>query len=196
MVNSNKSNILKSVFRWIYRLLSPLILRDYVPEVRRNVNTFLRHCLNDLPIQEPILDIGPQEQSYSTKLFKKNFDYRTLDIDQNADADYIADICLMPEIESETFNTIICTEVLEHTKNPFLAIAELNRILKPSGYLLLSTPFNLRIHGPSPDCWRFTEDGLRILLEANFTIIELKSRVPLLRRQMPIHYTIVAQKSN
>ena len=196
MVYSNNNNALKSVFRWIYRLFSPLILRDYVPEVRKNVNKFLSHSLNNTPLQEPILDIGPQKQSYSTKLFKKNFDYRTLDIDPNADADYIADICWMPEITSETFGTIICTEVLEHTKNPFLAVAELNRILKPGGYLLLSTPFNLRIHGPSPDCWRFTEDGLKILLSSNFKIIELKSLVPLLRRQMPIHYTVVAQKSN
>jgi SAM-dependent methyltransferase len=140
------------------------------------------------------LDIGPQKDGYSTKLFSKNFDYRTLDINPDSNADIIANICWMPEILSETFNAIICTEVVEHTKNPFSAIAELHRILKPGGYLLLTTPFNLRIHGPSPDCWRFTEEGLKILLEPEFEIIELRSIVPLLRREMPIHYTVIAQK--
>ncbi|MCK5818286.1 MAG: methyltransferase domain-containing protein [Psychromonas sp.] len=49
------------------------------------------------------------------------------------------------------------TEVLEHTLNPFRAINEIYRILKPNGILIMTTPFNFRIHNPLPDCWRISE---------------------------------------
>jgi len=100
----------------------------------------------------------------------------------------------MPEVLDESFDVVICTEVLEHSLNPFLAVTELHRILREGGYLLVTTPFNLRIHGPSPDCWRFTEEGLRILFKDKFTIVQIRSIIPLIRRSMPIHYTVILKK--
>ena len=88
---------------------------------------------------------------------------------------------------------MVCTEVLEHTLNPFAAIKEIYRILKPSGVLLLTVPFNFRIHGPLPDCWRFTEHGLRELLE-EFEKLEIESIDTPGWDLMPIHYTITAIK--
>lgn len=176
------------------KVLYPFISRDYVPEVRANVNKFLDYCISELPLQGTVLDIGPQPNSYSTKLFSKRFDYVTLDIDPCSGADIIADICRMPEVLDKSFDTIICAEVLEHSLNPFSAVAELYRILQREGYLLVTTPFNLRIHGPAPDCWRFTEEGLRILFKDKFTIVQIRYIVPLLRRSMPIHYTVILKK--
>ena len=80
-----------------------------------------------------------------------------------------------PEIPSGRFDCVFCTEVLEHTLQPFDAARELHRMLAPGGHLVLTTPFNFRIHGPLPDCWRFTEHGLRALL-ADFEIVELDGR--------------------
>lgn len=76
---------------------------------------------------------------------------------------------------------------------PFDAANEIWRLLKPGGFLFLSVPFNFRIHGPLPDCWRFTEHGLRTLLK-KFTILELNAIETPDRPLMPIHYTVVAQK--
>lgn len=39
-----------------------------------------------------------------------------------------------------SFDTILCTEVLEHTRHPFQVVTELVRLLKPGGYLLISPP--------------------------------------------------------
>lgn len=50
------------------------------------------------------------------------------------------------------FDYILCTEVLEHTLNPFRAVYEMFRILKPKGLLFISVPFNFGIHRPLPDC--------------------------------------------
>lgn len=96
-------------------------------------------------------------------------------------------------IPSNFFDVIICTEVLEHTLNPFNAVNELYRILKPDGKVFVSTPFNFRIHGPLPDCWRFTEHGLRALFK-DYTSIEIYSKDDENRFLMPIQYHTIATK--
>ena len=57
----------------------------------------------------------------------------------------------------------------------------------------MSTPFDFRIHGPLPDCWRFTEHGIRLLL-SDFKTIEIKALENENRFLMPYHYTTVAKK--
>jgi ubiquinone/menaquinone biosynthesis C-methylase UbiE len=44
------------------------------------------------------------------------------------------------EFESSTFDCVTCFEVIEHLDRPIDAIRELNRVLRPSGYLIISTP--------------------------------------------------------
>ena len=86
----------------------------------------------------------------------------TLDIDPNSNASYIADITKINNtlIIDGKYDIVICTEVLKHTLNPFSAVKEIHRMLRPGGFLFMTTPLNFRIHNPLPDCWRFTEHGL------------------------------------
>ncbi len=65
----------------------------------------------------------------------------------------------------ESFDTILCTEVLEHTTDPLTVIKECARVLKPGGHLLLSVPFIYPIHEPPYDHWRFTSYGLALLCQ-------------------------------
>ena len=64
-----------------------------------------------------------------------------------------------------SFDTILCTEVLEHTRLPQLAMQEFSRLLKPGGYLLLSMPFIYPIHEAPHDYQRFTKYGLQAIYE-------------------------------
>ncbi len=141
-----------------------------------------------------VLDIAPQVHNGAKEFFIKSQLF-TLDIDKNSGADYIVDLCENNSsiIPSDHFDLIICTEVLEHTLNPFDAVNEIYRILKPSGLAYVSTPFNLRIHGPLPDCWRFTEHGLRSLFRS-FSNIEITEVVDNDRFLMPIQYHTIAKK--
>lgn len=60
--------------------------------------------------------------------------------------------------------TVVCLETLEHVKHPCRALREARRILKPGGYLLVSSPMRMGIHDYPADYWRMTADGLSILL--------------------------------
>ena len=65
----------------------------------------------------------------------------------------------------DTFDLVICEQVLEHVKNPAAAVRNLASMCRPGGNLLISTPFLVRLHEMPNDFWRFTPGGLRLLLE-------------------------------
>ena len=139
-----------------------------------------------------ILEIGDQgKYADSIKLFK----ITTLDIDPDSQSDICADITKTNDfIPSASFEAIICSEVLEHVVDPFAAVRELKRILKKGGVALFTTPLNARIHGPIPDCWRFTEFGLNILMK-DFEIIWFNKLETISRNLFPLHYGIIVKNS-
>ncbi|MBN1292902.1 MAG: class I SAM-dependent methyltransferase [Candidatus Latescibacteria bacterium] len=162
--------------------------------IRNNVSKFLRICGGKYDKEGLLLDIAPQNHEGSKPYFTKSKIY-TLDINPEAKADFTVDICATNEklIPDNHFDFVVCTEVLEHTINPFSALNEIFRILKQGGLVFISVPFNFRIHGPLPDCWRFTVHGLKVLLK-DFEIISLNEIETDDRWLMPIHYTVVAKK--
>lgn len=93
-----------------------------------------------------------------------------------ADADVICFAEALP-FSHDSFDTILCTEVLEHTQQPFLAMYEFFRVLKPGGYLLLSVPFIYPIHEAPHDNWRFTPHGLEAICQwAGFKIVSIHTK--------------------
>jgi SAM-dependent methyltransferase len=58
------------------------------------------------------------------------------------------DVCIGPRIPS-AFDLIIAEQVLEHVKHPGRAVAACFEMLRPSGRLVLSTPFLIKYH-PCP----------------------------------------------
>ena len=68
----------------------------------------------------------------------------------------------------------MCTEVLEHLKNPFIAVKEIKRVLKPSGKLILTTRFIFSLHDAPNDYFRYTKYGLKELFK-EWDIIELEA---------------------
>jgi SAM-dependent methyltransferase len=59
--------------------------------------------------------------------------------------DYRCDIASVP-VADGTFDAILCTEVLEHVREPIKAVREMARILKPGGRLMLTAPLGSGIH--------------------------------------------------
>ena len=65
---------------------------------------------------------------------------------------------------SATFDTVLCTSVLEHVHDAEAAVTEIARILKPGGRLIITVPFLYPTHEAPYDFWRTTHWGLRSVL--------------------------------
>jgi SAM-dependent methyltransferase len=160
---------------------------------RDHLDAFLARVAQELPLQTgTFLEVGSQDRSTVKQCFNK-FSIETFDIVGKFTPTFVGDITKLNEsIQDSRYDCVACLNVLEHTLDPFSAIKELRRIIKHGGYLLLSAPLNWRIHGPIPDCWRFTEHGWKVLLK-DFDIIEISSLETPDRELFPIHYCLLAQ---
>ena len=169
---------------------------DALAKIRKNVDVFLATCAYKYSKSETfLLDIAPQDHAGAAPFFLSS-EISTLDIDPKSGATFIEDLCSSNfSVNQNYFDYVVCTEVLEHTLQPFKAVENIFSCLKPGGLAFVSTPFNFRIHGPLPDCWRFTEHGLRALFSSNFEIVELNALEDEERSLMPFQYTLVARKS-
>lgn len=89
-------------------------------------------------------------------------------------ADVVADLHDLP-ITDGSVDAVLCTEVLEHVAEPDRVLAELARILRPGGSVLITVPFVGGLHEEPHDHYRYTSHGLRGLLgRAGFTDIEVE----------------------
>lgn len=76
---------------------------------------------------------------------------------------------------NNSWDGILCTEVLEHTFEPDALVAEMLRVLRPGGTLLLTVPFAARVHHAPHDYQRFTRFRLRRML-SDFEAVEILER--------------------
>lgn len=104
------------------------------------------------------LDIGANKKDHA-----QHFPNRvTLDIDAVRNPDVIGDVQKL-SFPDETFDCVVCSEVLEHVLDPAQAAHEMIRVLKKNGTLVLTTRFMYPVHDAPGDHWRFTSYGLEQL---------------------------------
>lgn len=78
--------------------------------------------------------------------------------------------------EAESFDSAICTAVLEHLEEPEIALRECFRVLKHNSYAIYSMPFIWHLHEEPRDFYRYSKYGLKYLFEkAGFEIVEIKA---------------------
>jgi SAM-dependent methyltransferase len=137
-------------------------------------NKFKKGLVQVLSTSHSILDIETpkrfSKELYEFRnLFEKNI-YTTAGYRlSNKYGEYNCDAHLdIQEISSESnsFDAVICIDVLEHAKDPNLAISEIHRFLRRNKKLFLTAPFMNGFHGKSGvsgsneeygDYWRFTQ---------------------------------------
>ena len=72
------------------------------------------------------------------------------------------------------FDSLFCSEVLEHIFNPHEILREVNRVLKPGAKALFTAPFSWNEHEVPYDYARYTSFGITDLLEKNgFRVVQL-----------------------
>lgn len=93
---------------------------------------------------------------------------------QITDASYPEFNVLELPFKDDTFDAVVSDQVLEHVEgDPFLAVKEMYRVLKPNGIALHATCFINPIHGSPNDYWRFTPDALKLLTIPYANVIDI-----------------------
>ena len=106
--------------------------------------------------QHSILDFSPHRSIYNN-LSKTKRNYIANDFDNQFHADTHHDITDLP-FEKESFDLIICFHVLEHIPNDDKAIANLHKVLKKNGNLLIQVPLK---EGETDEDLSITDPKLR-----------------------------------
>jgi len=88
----------------------------------------------------------------------------TLDLVPGPTIDVCANAERLPFLDG-VFDVVVSQEVLEHVRNPFLAMREMQRVLKPEGLIYCQLPFVIGYHPGPSDFWRFTREGIRALID-------------------------------
>lgn len=117
-----------------------------------------------------LLDVGCGSKPYFS-LFKVE-EYIGLDTNDsghnhaNENVDVYFDGEIFP-FEDNSFDSVLCNQVLEHVFKPNLLLSEMYRVLKPGGKCLLTVPFLWDEHEQPYDYARYSSFGLKYLFEKN-----------------------------
>jgi hypothetical protein len=112
--------------------------KEGLTKIRKNIDFFMLNCFKRYSKpNSKLLDIAPQIYAGAKPFFTQS-EIFTLDIDENSGATYIDDLCgEVSLIPKNFFDYVVCTEVLEHTLQPFKAVENIFRCLKTGGGLHL-----------------------------------------------------------
>ncbi len=142
-------------------------------------NTSIEKSLIEQSAQLPkgalILDAGAGKRPY--KNIFKGLDYQSTDMPggfYDQPHDFECELHNIPK-DNNTYDAVVLTQVLEHVPDPEAVLAEISRVLKPSGKLLLSAPLNGPLHGEPWHYFQFTHYGLSQLAQkTGFQITEIE----------------------
>ena len=116
-----------------------------------------------------VLDVGCGSRPYENLVQAREYLGLELDTPENRaarKADFFYDGRKLP-FPDASFDAVICNQVLEHVFEPDEFVAEIARVLRAGGRLLLTVPFVWDEHEQPRDYGRYSSFGLSALLARN-----------------------------
>lgn len=120
-----------------------------------------------------LLDAGAGNLLYKQFLQKHCDTYHSLDVEENPGLDFVQDIQNL-DLDTETYDTVFCRNVLEHVESPRKAMSEIYRVTDKGGRVIVSVPHLSYLHNEPEYYYRFTEYGFEEITQksTDFNIIE------------------------
>lgn len=113
-----------------------------------------------------VLDIGSYDVNgtYRGIFDVSEWQYTGLDMEAGPNVDIVPkDPYHWDIIPDETFDLVISGQAFEHIEYPWVTIKEIERVLKPSGFCILTAPSAGVEHKYPKDCYRYYAGGLSAL---------------------------------
>lgn len=164
--------------RLSFEIVSPLFNRLSYSLRRYYVDEFYERNIRMFPKSTNVLDIGGKKirKRGQFDIGKHLVKVKYANIDPSTNPDYLCDGSNIP-VKNNSFDLVICSELLEHVREPTLILKEAYRILKLGGVLLICVPFLFRIHSDPYDFGRYTDYYWRtVLKEIGFTRITIEKQ--------------------
>jgi SAM-dependent methyltransferase len=122
-----------------------------------------------------LLDIGCGNKPYAQWLNPYISKHLGCDIVQSSEnsVDIICEANNIP-LDDNSFDTVFCTQTIEHVGDYQKMVDEAYRLLKPGGYFIVSGPMYWPLHEEPYDFFRFTKYGFeKTLNNSGFECIEV-----------------------
>jgi len=137
--------------------------------MRKPIWNYVKLAIETLPIKEPIYEFGAYQvteapESCDLRPLLKGKEYVGCDMRAGPGVDKVLNLHQI-DLPDSSVGTVFLMDTLEHVEYPHLALAEIHRILKPDGIVIMSSVLDFFIHATPNDFWRFTPDGFRSLLK-------------------------------
>ncbi|MDA0207276.1 MAG: class I SAM-dependent methyltransferase, partial [Acidobacteria bacterium] len=144
----------------------PGFLRNRLMAVEALIERSVAEFSISLPSGSRVLDAGAGESRHRAAFGHCVYVAVDLAVGDQAwdygDIDCVGDLAAIP-LATDSFDAALNVVVLEHLPRPDLALAEIARVLKPGGKLLLVAPQQWEVHQAPHDYFRFTRYGLEEL---------------------------------
>lgn len=173
---------MKSLLTRLRLYISPLFLARYY-----NLQC-VKETVDKYKFKGKVLDFGCGDKPYKY-LFKYGSNYKGIDFqtystnncfpyteapDYYFPKDYVENFKI--PFPDNSFHHLVAFQVLEHHQDPEKMFAEIFRVVKKGGYVLITVPFMGGIHGEPVDFQRFTRYGLKVRAEKYGKILELREQ--------------------
>jgi SAM-dependent methyltransferase len=129
-------------------------------------------------VRGKVLDLGCGAQPYAFLARSRGLDYVPVDLSilHTPPPIVCADSLTLP-FKDGSFDTVLSTQVVEHVADPFMMFAEISRVLKPHGRLVMTAPQVWPLHEEPHDYFRYTRYGLEELARrSGLQVLELRER--------------------
>ena len=152
---------------------------------------FARYALPLFRDGQRVLEIGPDgfPSSYRQMVHNEGLQWDTLDIGESRLLTYSKSPLYEFPIASNTYDTLVSGQVIEHVGRIWSWMRELARVTKPGGIIVTINPVSWPYHEAPIDCWRIFPEGMKSLCEdAGLTVEECRFEsleLPQFRNALP-----------